>query len=90
MMEEYQKAEKLVLQLLEENPKSPKLYCILGDLQREPKHYETSWAISGGRYARAMRSLGAYYFKKENVNLSNIFYHLVSKNDRMLSQGSIY
>lgn len=77
MMEEYQKAEKLVLKLLEETPNSPKLHCILGDLQREPKHYEMAWALSGCRYARSMRSLGAYYFKKEEV--IKMFYTLVSK-----------
>ncbi len=66
LLEENKKAEKILLRLLESNPNSPKLNCLLGDLRQVPELYEKAWVLSGHRYARAMRSLGAYYYKKEN------------------------
>ena len=40
---------------------APRLFCILGDLERSTAAYERAWEISGNRYARAQRSLGKYY-----------------------------
>ncbi|KAA6414209.1 MAG: hypothetical protein FRX48_02572 [Lasallia pustulata] len=42
-------------------PSAPRLFCILGDLDHSPTHYERAWSVSGNRYARAQRSLGKYY-----------------------------
>eukprot|EP00927_Polykrikos_kofoidii_P033726 TRINITY_DN28553_c0_g1_i1.p1 TRINITY_DN28553_c0_g1~~TRINITY_DN28553_c0_g1_i1.p1 ORF type:complete len:1054 (-),score=163.17 TRINITY_DN28553_c0_g1_i1:176-3241(-) len=56
-------AEELVRDLLREDP-TPRLWCCLGDLQKEPQHYTTAWELSGGRYARAQRSLGRGHFYK--------------------------
>lgn len=42
-----------------------RLWCILGDLEGGTKWYERAWEVSGGRYARAKRSLGRYYFAKK-------------------------
>ena len=42
-------------------PDAPRLLSILGDLDSSPAYYELSWKASGGRYARAKRSLGKHY-----------------------------
>jgi len=43
---------------------SPRLWCILGDLENDPSCWERAWEISKHRYARAQRTLGEYYVKK--------------------------
>lgn len=40
---------------------APRLFCILGDLEKNPQHYEMAWSVSHGRYARAQRSLGQHF-----------------------------
>lgn len=40
---------------------SPRLFCILGDLEKSTAAYERAWEISNQRYARAQRSLGKIY-----------------------------
>ena len=40
---------------------APRLFCILGDLEKSTAAYERAWAVSNQRYARAQRSLGRYY-----------------------------
>ncbi|KAL9129431.1 MAG: hypothetical protein Q9217_002105 [Psora testacea] len=40
---------------------APRLFCILGDLEKSPSAYERAWVISSQRFARAQRSLGKYY-----------------------------
>lgn len=40
---------------------APRLFCILGDLEKSTAAYERAWEISSQRYARAQRSLGKYY-----------------------------
>lgn len=46
-------------------PNAPRLLCILGDIESNPKHYERAWEVSNHRYSRAKRSLGRHYL---NVN----------------------
>ncbi|GAA5900066.1 tetratricopeptide repeat-containing protein EMW1 [Sporobolomyces salmoneus] len=41
-----------------------KLWCTLGELEREPKHYERAWEVSGKSSSRAQRSLGAVYYSR--------------------------
>lgn len=43
-------------------PDAPRLFCILGDLEKSHSIYERAWEVSNHRYARAQRSLGKYYF----------------------------
>lgn len=40
---------------------APRLFCILGDMDKSPTAYERAWEVSNSRYARAQRSLGRYY-----------------------------
>ena len=72
-MEKMKKAEELLKERLEVTPNSPKLWCLLGDVKSEPQHWEHAWQLSeaaGRRYSRAMRSLGSYYFKKQEFKQS--------------------
>lgn len=40
---------------------APRLFCILGDLDKSAAAYERAWEVSNKRYARAQRSLGRLY-----------------------------
>ncbi|RSL54729.1 hypothetical protein CEP53_007353 [Fusarium sp. AF-6] len=46
-------------------PNAPRLFCILGDTENEPAHYERAWEISKHRYARAQKSLGEHYLQNK-------------------------
>jgi cytochrome c-type biogenesis protein CcmH/NrfG len=63
-MEKRARAEKLVRERLDEEPGNPTLWCLLGDLLQDPAAYERAWTVSKFRHARAMRSLGSYFFKR--------------------------
>ncbi|KAJ2608586.1 hypothetical protein H4S08_004394 [Coemansia sp. RSA 1365] len=63
-------AERIVRREIELNPDRPKLWCVLGDLKCDPEHWRHAWEVSGQRYARAMRSLGAYHFGKNEYDAS--------------------
>lgn len=43
---------------------SPRLLCILGDLTGQPEYYDLAWTVSGGKYARAQRSLARWHAKR--------------------------
>jgi tetratricopeptide (TPR) repeat protein len=60
------KAKELAEKLLAEKP-TPKLYCILGDVQKDPAMYEKAWELSGKKYSRAQRSLGKYYYGQKQL-----------------------
>ncbi|KAJ3416846.1 hypothetical protein HDV05_008431 [Chytridiales sp. JEL 0842] len=62
MLDNEKQAESIIRQQLEINPDSPKFYCLLGDIKKDPEYYYKAWKLSNGRYARAMRALGGYYF----------------------------
>jgi tetratricopeptide (TPR) repeat protein len=47
-------------------PNAPRLLCILGDIEDDPKLYERAWDISKRRFARAQKSLGEYYLKQKD------------------------
>lgn len=40
---------------------APRLFCILGDIDKDETMYERAWEVSGQRYARAQRSLARHY-----------------------------
>ncbi|RDW69396.1 putative TPR repeat-containing protein [Coleophoma cylindrospora] len=48
-------------------PHSPRLWCILGDLEQDPECWKRSWEISKNRYPRAQRTLGEYYTKQGDL-----------------------
>ena len=58
---------------------APRLFCILGDLEKEPTHYERAWHISNNRYARAQRSLGKHYLSTKQLPLADAAYSLSLK-----------
>ena len=43
---------------------APRLFCILGDVEKAPMAYERAWEVSNYRFARAQRSLGKFYQAK--------------------------
>ncbi|KAL8725412.1 MAG: hypothetical protein Q9166_007369 [cf. Caloplaca sp. 2 TL-2023] len=62
---------------VERNPlpaDAPRLFCILGDLEKSPSAYEKAWEISNHRYARAQRSLGKYYFGQGDLQKADEAY----------------
>ncbi|KAJ2233688.1 hypothetical protein IWW45_003989 [Coemansia sp. RSA 485] len=61
-------AERFVQDQLAATPDRPKLWCVLGDLKKDPDHWRHAWEISGCRYARAMRSLGAYHYEQSQFD----------------------
>lgn len=56
-------AKEMVKELIAQAP-TPRLWCCLGDLEKEPKHFLMAWEISNKRFARAQRSLGRHHFSK--------------------------
>ncbi|PON25877.1 hypothetical protein TGAM01_v205314 [Trichoderma gamsii] len=48
-------------------PNAARLWCILGDIESDPAHYERAWEISKHRYSRAQRSLGEYYIGQKDL-----------------------
>lgn len=46
---------------------APRLLCILGDIDNDPKLYERAWEISKSRFARAQKSLGEYYLQQKDI-----------------------
>lgn len=62
MLEQPKKAEDVIMNQLELYPTSPKFTCLLGDVKGDHTLYLKAWEHSGGKFARAMRSLAAYYY----------------------------
>lgn len=67
------RAAALSEKALKENP-TPKLYCTLGDIHRDPEYYHKAWELSNHKYARAMRGLGNYYYNKQDIDKAVTFY----------------
>ncbi|KAL5041035.1 hypothetical protein BDW71DRAFT_19591 [Aspergillus fruticulosus] len=40
---------------------APRLFCILGDIQNDPRMYDRAWDVSNQRYARSQRSLARHF-----------------------------
>ena len=61
----------------ERNPPPPnaaRLWCILGDIEDEPSHYERGWILSKNRFSRAQRSLAEHYIQKKNFTAARDAY----------------
>jgi tetratricopeptide (TPR) repeat protein len=63
-------------------PHAPRLWCILGDLDRDPACWSHAWEISKKRYARAQRSLGEYYSQKGEFDKAREAYMLATYVNR--------
>ncbi|KAL1964389.1 hypothetical protein VTN77DRAFT_6947 [Rasamsonia byssochlamydoides] len=44
---------------------APRLFCILGDIDKDASMYERAWEVSNQRYARAQRSLARLYLAEK-------------------------
>ncbi|KDN67289.1 putative TPR repeat-containing protein [Colletotrichum sublineola] len=64
-------------------PNAPRLFCILGDLENEPAHWERAWDISGRRFARAQKSLGEWYLAHKNWAKARDAYKLATQCNRL-------
>lgn len=56
-----------------------KLWCILGELENKPEHYEKAWEVSGQTSSRAQRSLGAVYSAAQDWDKARIALRLALK-----------
>ncbi|KAI7872363.1 hypothetical protein BDF14DRAFT_1752626 [Spinellus fusiger] len=70
MLEQPAKARRVIEQLMQETPQSPKLWCLLGDVEVNPDYWQKAWTLSNHTFARAMRSLGAYHYKHHDYAAS--------------------
>ena len=59
------KASQVLQEQLVSNPTDAKLWSLLGDVEKNPAHWEKAWEVSGHRYAGAKRALGSYYFEQK-------------------------
>ncbi|KAI1474897.1 hypothetical protein F4774DRAFT_399096 [Daldinia eschscholtzii] len=64
-------------------PNAPRLFCILGDIEDDPKHYQRAWEISNRRFARAQRSLGELYLRKQEWEKAREAYKLAVGVNRL-------
>ena len=53
---------------------APRLFCILGDIEKSVSAYERAWIISNCRYARAQRSLGKLYSAAGDLDKADTAY----------------
>ena len=53
---------------------APRLWCILGDIDKDPKLYEKAWEVSNRRYTRAQRSLGRFYYAQKDFAKASLSY----------------
>ncbi|KAH6612828.1 hypothetical protein B0J18DRAFT_441204 [Chaetomium sp. MPI-SDFR-AT-0129] len=67
-------------------PNAPRLWCILGDLEDDPSHYERAWEISKHRFARAQKSLGEYYLQKKDIIKAKDAYEKAVAVNRLSSE----
>jgi tetratricopeptide (TPR) repeat protein len=73
---------------------SPRLWCILGDLDQDPACWQRAWEISNKRYARAQRTLGDYYTRTGDLEKARDSYMMATivnrqNNDTWSRLGSI-
>ncbi|KAI1801792.1 hypothetical protein F4811DRAFT_532782 [Daldinia bambusicola] len=67
-------------------PNAPRLFCILGDIEDDPKHYLRAWEISNRRFARAQRSLGELHLRKQEWEKAREAYKLAVGVNRLSSE----
>mmetsp|Transcript_26713 Transcript_26713/g.39789 ORF Transcript_26713/g.39789 Transcript_26713/m.39789 type:complete len:767 (+) Transcript_26713:483-2783(+) len=60
------KAEEIVRKRLSEN-ETPRMWAALGELTKDPAHYERALELSNGRFSAAYCCLGQHYFDKGDL-----------------------
>lgn len=65
---------------------APRLFCILGEIENEPKYYDRAWELSKGRYSRAQRSLGEHYLQQQEWEKALDAYKKAVSANRLNSQ----
>jgi tetratricopeptide (TPR) repeat protein len=58
---------------------APRLYCILGDLDRSLKMYEKAWEVSNARYGRAQLAIGRYWYGRKDYARASVAYSTALK-----------
>ncbi|KAG5969956.1 hypothetical protein E4U58_000872 [Claviceps cyperi] len=85
-VEEIMRLKASQFQGLERSPPPPnaaRLWCILGDLENDPSHYERAWTISKQRYSRAQKSLGEHYLAQKDMPRAREAYKLATSVNRL-------
>lgn len=70
----------------ERNPlpsNAARLFCILGEIEDKPNHFERAWEVSKHRYARAQKALGEYYLQRRDWESARIAYALATGVNRL-------
>lgn len=60
------RASEVLREQLKLHPNDAKLWCLLGDVEKDATHWKKAWAVSDKRYARAQRSLGKHHFAQRH------------------------
>ena len=71
-------AEKIVRERLSIN-ETPRMWAALGDLTKDPTHYEKAITLSKGRFSDAYLALGEYYFEKQELESASHHYEKALK-----------
>ncbi|KTW27755.1 hypothetical protein T552_02195 [Pneumocystis carinii B80] len=64
------KAIDVLVSQLAIEPKNPKILTLLGDIEQNPDHWIKAWNVSGNRYAKAQKSLGMFYYSRQEFEKS--------------------